>query len=173
MAQQFLVDQKKWLDQRSFLELLTVSQVIPGPNIMILSTILGDRYFGWKGALSAFLGMISLPGILMLSVYVFYEHYAANPVVSAALAGMAASAAGMVVGAALRLVPDVKVNPVGKLIWILILIVTFVTVGVAKFSMFIVLPSIGIPVCLWAYYQIIKKAARAPVVVPSSEEGDK
>ncbi len=171
MAQQFLVDQKKWLDQRGFLELLTVSQVIPGPNIMILSTILGDRYFGWKGALSAFFGMISLPGLLMLSVFVFYEQYAANPVVSAALAGMAASAAGMVVGAALRLVPDIKVNPVGKLIWILILIVTFATVGVFKFSMFIVLPSIGIPVCLWAYYQIIKKANRVPVVAPPEKEG--
>lgn len=37
IAQQFLVDQKKWLTQSEFLDLLTVSQVLPGPNIMILT----------------------------------------------------------------------------------------------------------------------------------------
>ena len=32
IAQQFLVDQKKWLTQSEFLDLLTVSQVLPGPK---------------------------------------------------------------------------------------------------------------------------------------------
>ena len=58
IAQQFLVDQKKWLTQSEFLDLLTVSQVLPGPNIMILTIVVGDRHFGWRGALASFLGMI-------------------------------------------------------------------------------------------------------------------
>ncbi len=97
-----------------FLEMLTVSQVLPGPNIMILSVMLGDRYFGWRGALAAFLGMITFPATLMLTVFVIYEQYASNPVVSAALAGMAASASGMVIGAAIKLVPNIKSNIIGK-----------------------------------------------------------
>jgi len=68
IAQQFLVDQKKWLTQSEFLDLLTVSQVLPGPNIMILTIVVGDRHFGWRGALASFLGMITLPATLMLSV---------------------------------------------------------------------------------------------------------
>ncbi|WP_290116078.1 chromate transporter, partial [Turicimonas muris] len=32
IAQQFLVDQKQWLTMPRFLEMLTVSQVLPGPN---------------------------------------------------------------------------------------------------------------------------------------------
>ena len=50
IAQQFLVDQKKWLTQSEFLDLLTVSQVLPGPNIMILTIMVGDRHFGWRRA---------------------------------------------------------------------------------------------------------------------------
>lgn len=73
IAQQFLVDQKKWLTQSEFLDLLTVSQVLPGPNIMILTIMVGDRHFGWRGALASFLGMITLPATLMLSVFVFYQ----------------------------------------------------------------------------------------------------
>ena len=42
IAQQFLVDQKKWLTQSEFIDLLTVSQVLPGPNIMILTIMVGD-----------------------------------------------------------------------------------------------------------------------------------
>lgn len=54
IAQQFLVDQKKWLTQSEFLDLLTVSQVLPGPNIMILTIVVGDRHFGWRGATCLF-----------------------------------------------------------------------------------------------------------------------
>ncbi|MCD8338812.1 MAG: chromate transporter [Burkholderiales bacterium] len=174
IAQQFLVDQKKWLDQKGFLELLTVSQVLPGPNIMILTTILGDRYFGWRGALASFLGMVSIPGTLMLTIYVVYEHYAQNEIVSAALMGMAASAAGMVVGAALRLVPDFMENPIGKLAWLVLLVITFVLVALYKISMLYVLPLVGIPAIIWAYYRIIRRAGEALKTIDLSKgEGDK
>lgn len=157
IAQQFLVDQKKWLSQRQFLELLTVSQVLPGPNIMILTIMVGDRHFGWKGALSAFLGMISIPATLMLSVFVFYEQYADNPMVSAALVGMAASAAGMVAGAAMKLVYNFKENIIGKPMWLIAALLTFFTVGVWKISMLYILPLVGIPVSIWAYFAFKKQ----------------
>lgn len=158
IAQQFLVDQKQWLTMPRFLEMLTVSQVLPGPHIMILSIMLGDRYFGWRGALAAFLGMITFPATLMLTVFVIYEQYASNPVVSAALAGMAASASGMVVGAAIKLVPNIKSNIIGKPVWILLLAVTFISVGLFKMSMIKVLPLVGIPAFFWALYRIVQKA---------------
>lgn len=156
IAQQFLVDQKKWLTQSQFLDLLTVSQVLPGPNIMILTILIGDRNFGWKGALASFLGMVSVPGTLMLSVFVFYQQFSDNPLVSQALVGMAASAAGMVAGAALKLVYNCRENIITPPVWILGLVLTFVTVGVMKISMLFILPILGIPLSLWAWYRFLK-----------------
>lgn len=152
IAQQFLVEQKKWLKPSEFLELLTISQVLPGPNIMILMLMVGDRYLGWRGALAAFLGMVSVPALLMISVFVFYQQYSENPTVSNALVGMAASACGMVAGAALKLVGNCTTNVIGPAAWILGLAATFVTVGVMKISMVYILPGLGIPLSVWAWY---------------------
>lgn len=156
IAQQFLVDQKQWLTHENFLEMLTISQLLPGPNIMILTVMLGDRYFGWRGALASFFGMITLPASLMLSVFVLYEQYAQNPYVTSALAGMAASASGMVVGSALKLVSNIKHNAIGALSWLFLLFVTFLLVGLCKISMIKVLPIVGIPAFIWAYLRIKK-----------------
>lgn len=157
IAQQFLVDQKKWLTQREFLDLLTVSQVLPGPNIMILTIMVGDRHFGWRGALASFLGMVSIPATLMLSVFVFYQQYAENPTVSNALVGMAASASGMVAGAAMKLVYNCKENIIRPPVWIVGLALTFLTVGVLKISMLYILPALGIPLSGWAWYRYVKE----------------
>lgn len=157
IAQQYLVDKKKWLTQSEFLDLLTVSQILPGPNIMILTIMVGDRHFGWKGALASFLGMVTVPATLMLSVFVFYQQYAENQWVSDALVGMAASAAGMVTGAAMRLIYNCKENIITPPVWILGLVVTFFTVGVMKISMVYILPLVGIPLSVWAWYRYIKE----------------
>lgn len=156
IAQQFLVDQKKWLSQAEFLDLLTVSQVLPGPNIMILTIMVGDRTFGWKGAVASFLGMVSIPLFLMLSVFVFYQQYSENPYVSQALVGMAASASGMVAGAALKLVYNCRENIITPPVWILGLVLTFVTVGVMKTSMVYMLPLLGIPLTVWAWFRYVR-----------------
>ena len=126
IAQQFLVDQKKWLTQSEFLDLLTVSQVLPGPNIMILTIMVGDRHFGWRGALASFLGM-------------------------------AASASGMVAGAAMKLLYNCKENTITPPVWIFGLVITFITVGVLKISMVYILPIVGIPLSFWAWYRFIKE----------------
>ena len=157
IAQQFLVDQKKWLTQSEFLDLLTVSQVLPGPNIMILTIMVGDRHFGWRGALASFLGMITLPATLMLSVFVFYQQYAENKWVSDALVGKAASASGMVAGAAMKLLYNCKENTITPPVWIFGLVITFITVGVLKISMVYILPIVGIPLSFWAWYRFIKE----------------
>jgi len=123
---------------------------------MILTILIGDRNFGWKGALASFLGMVSVPGTLMLSVFVFYQQFSDNPLVSQALVGMAASAAGMVAGAALKLVYNCRENIITPPVWILGLVLTFVTVGVMKISMLFILPILGIPLSLWAWYRFLK-----------------
>ena len=46
VAQRELVERKRWLTREEFLDLLSVAQVLPGPNIVNLSMMLGDRWVG-------------------------------------------------------------------------------------------------------------------------------
>ena len=65
VAQRELVERLRWLTREQFLELLSLSQVLPGPNIINLGLILGDRYFGWRGSLVALAGLQSWAIILL------------------------------------------------------------------------------------------------------------
>ena len=61
VVQRELVDKKRWLTQEEFIEDWAVAQIMPGANVVNLSLIVGDRYFGWRGALAALAGMLALP----------------------------------------------------------------------------------------------------------------
>lgn len=77
--------------------------------------------------------------------------------VSDALVGMAASASGMVAGAAMKLLYNCKENIITPPVWIFGLVITFITVGVLKISMVYILPIVGIPLSFWAWYRFIKE----------------
>jgi chromate transporter len=64
-----VVDEKKWITPEEFQEILTLSAVFPGPNLVNLAVYLGMRLTGWLGA---FLGacLLALPGALLLATVV-------------------------------------------------------------------------------------------------------
>ena len=114
VAQRGLVDQRGWLTPAQFLELLSVSQVLPGPNIVNLGLIVGDRFFGLRGAAAALAGMLLVPTALVLTLTALYAEYAHLPVVAGALRGMGAVAAGLVFATAAKLSIGLRHNPMGK-----------------------------------------------------------
>src|SRR5882672_231809 len=50
IAQRVLVEQRRWVTREQFVEILAVGQVLPGPNVCNISLMIGDRFFGWRGA---------------------------------------------------------------------------------------------------------------------------
>ena len=70
IAQRELVERERWLTREQFLELLAVAQVMPGPNVVNLALIFGDRAFGLRGALTALTGMLLLPLGVVLALTV-------------------------------------------------------------------------------------------------------
>jgi chromate transporter len=102
-AQRTLVEQRRWLTREEFTELLAFGQLLPGPNIINLSIILGHRYFGWRGSVVAASGLVAVPSMLVVAVGTLYSQFAQFPVVQKSLAGMAAVAAGLVIATALKL----------------------------------------------------------------------
>ena len=104
VVQRELVEKKKWLTLEEFLEDWAVAQILPGPNVVNLSLMLGDRYFGWRGALTGVAGMLCFPTIVVLLLAALFAGVADVPEVQGALRGMGAVAAGLIAAAGLRLV---------------------------------------------------------------------
>lgn len=114
VAQRELVERLRWLTKEDFVELLSLSQVLPGPNVINLALMLGDRWFGTRGALTALAGLLMLPLLIVLGLTAVYAQWAEHPVVSGALRGMAAVAAGLVAATALKLLVTLRHNPMGR-----------------------------------------------------------
>jgi chromate transporter len=113
VVQHELVEKKRWLTKEEFVEEWAVAQIMPGPNVVNLSLMIGNRYFGLPGALAALAGMLTVPLLLVLLLAVVYGRFADHPRLAGALHGMSAVAAGLIASAGLKLSSTLKTHPLG------------------------------------------------------------
>jgi chromate transporter len=91
-----LVVKHRWTDDKTFVEMLTISQTLPGLKAVNLAMLLGDRLRGTLGAVIALIG-ICLPGAaLMYGVGVMYHVERDRRLLVAALEGVAPAAVGLI-----------------------------------------------------------------------------
>jgi chromate transporter len=113
VAQRELVERKHWLTREQFVEMLALSQVLPGPNVVNLALIFGDRFFGLRGAFAAITGMLAVPLVIVLALAAAYAEFSRLEVVSGALRGMGAVAAGLVISTAIKLMGTLRSSRLG------------------------------------------------------------
>ncbi len=111
VVQRELVERKRWLTQEEFIEEWAVAQIMPGPNVVNLALMIGNRYFGLRGGLVALAGMLTVPLLVVLVLAVLHSHYAHHPGVAGALRGMAAVSAGMIAATGLKLASALNRHP--------------------------------------------------------------
>ena len=166
IVQRELVDKKQWLTREAFLEEWAVAQLLPGPNVVNLAVMLGDRYFGMGGAFAALAGMLFFPLLLVLLLVALFSGIADVPHVQGALRGMGAVAAGLITGAALRLMPALRSNPMGAASCTVLGALTFVAIAYFRFKLGWVLLLLGAPACLWAYVRLRAQDAQRKRATP-------
>lgn len=101
-ARQVLVDSRGWMTEREYAELLGLAQVLPGPNIGNFAVMYGRRCHGLIGSLAAVGGFFLLPLFVVLGLVVVWQEFGQDPWIGAFMKGVAAAAAGMALGAALK-----------------------------------------------------------------------
>lgn len=154
IAQRVLCEQRRWLTREDFVEILAVAQVLPGPNVVNMSLMIGDRFFGWRGALAALAGMMSVPLVLVLALSALYTQFADVPAVAGALKGMGAVAAGMIIGTAIKLAPVLRHNPMGRTACVVIGAAAFVSIALLRWPLLWVLPVLGVLACIVAWVRL-------------------
>ncbi len=98
-----LVERRSWITDREFVELLTIGQLLPGPNVLNLTVMVGHRFAGLTGALVAVAGYLGWPCLVVIGMGVLYQHYGNIPQVQQALAGMSKVAAGLLLATVIKL----------------------------------------------------------------------
>ena len=98
-----LVTKRHWIDDKEFVEMLSISQSLPGLNATNMAILVGEKLHGAKGSIAALIG-ICLPGaVLMYIVGMFYRVHGDHVWVTAALKGVAAAAVGLILSTVMGL----------------------------------------------------------------------
>ena len=159
IAQRVLCEQKRWLSREQFVEILAVGQVLPGPNICNVALMIGDRFFGWRGAFAALAGMMAVPAVIVLLITMLYTEFAAVPAVAGALKGMGAVSAGLIVGTALKLTGALRSNPMGIPVCVILGVVMFSAVALLRLPLAWALLGVGILACVFAWTRLVTRNA--------------
>lgn len=154
VAQVELVERRRWLSREEFVELLSASQVLPGPNIVNLSLMLGDRWFGWRGAAAAMGGLMLVPLAIVMVLTLVYDRFSDLPAVAGALRGMGAVAAGLVMVTALKLVGTLRRNRLGPWGCAAIAAATFAAIALARLPLAGVIATLGPLACALAWWKL-------------------
>lgn len=154
LTERTMVHTKRWFTPKDFLGLYAISQVLPGPTGVSFCVLVGDRFFGLRGAGAALAGFLVLPSIIVLLLAALFEHFAHVPKVQGALNGMGAAAVGLILHTAWRMSRSLH----GERVAILVAVLTFAAVAVAGLSVRTVMVTLGVASVAWAWHRLGREA---------------
>ena len=161
VVQREMVEKKRWMTNEQFVEDWAVAQIMPGPNVINLSLMIGGRYFGLPGALAGLAGMLVAPIVVVLLVAVAFGGVSDQTWAQGALRGMGAVSAGLIAAVGLKLMSALRSNPMGMPVCVVLATASFVGVGVLRWPLAYVLLATGLVACSWAYLQLARQANQA------------
>jgi chromate transporter len=98
-----MVERREWLDNRRFLDLVGVTNLIPGPTSTELAMHIGHDRAGWRGLFAAGLGFILPASLVVLGLAWAYDRFGRSPLGESLLSGIKPVVVVVVAAALLKL----------------------------------------------------------------------
>jgi chromate transporter len=102
-ARRIAVETRRWINDQEYADIVSLCQVMPGPNIVGIAVCVGAKMRGAIGSMAALAGFLVIPWALGLAIGLLCLEYAHLPLVRNILGGIAAAAAGLLVATGVRL----------------------------------------------------------------------
>lgn len=135
LIQAQVVNSYNWLTLQEYTDIITISQMTPGPLVVNTATFVGIRIAGIPGAIVATLGSILSGFIISILLYNFFKKHKEKNSISNILRGLRSSSVGLIASAAATIVliaflgtPSVDVKDVS---------INFIAIIVFIFSLFL------------------------------------
>lgn len=145
---QEVVHRRRWLSEDEFFGGLTLSQIMPGVNVINLTLFVGQRLRGGAGTAVALLAFLLPPMVVIILLASIYDRISGIAWVHQALGGIAAAAAGLTVSMGVKAARGLKRRP-----WLgAILAATFLSIGVLRWPMIPVVLCLA-PISVWLVWR--------------------
>lgn len=123
--QELVVLQEGWISQQTFMDIITISQMTPGPLAVNTSTWVGLQIAGMPGAMAATFGCVLSGVILSLGMHLFFHRFHQSDYMLETLQVLRSSSLGLIVSAAATLLLGIflrtnTISLAAKIDWIAI-----------------------------------------------------
>ena len=115
-----LADKRHWTNMDELRDYFSIGQCTPGIIAMNVSTFIGEKRKGVRGAIAASVGFLTGPVILILIIAMFISNFAQLEVVQHAFAGIRVCVCVLILQAVLRLWKSSVVDPVALVIYLVV-----------------------------------------------------
>jgi chromate transporter len=131
-SRRMLVEERKWMTPAEFNDAYALCQFLPGPNVVNLSIVFGRRIRGPVGAAVALVGLIGPPFVIVAFIGLLYSRFGEIAALQRMLLGVAAAAAGLVLGTCAKMARPLFNDRVG----LAVALATFASVGVLRWPLY-------------------------------------
>lgn len=100
LIQEQVVELHQWLTFQEFTDIITISQMTPGPLAVNTSTFVGIRIAGIPGAIIATFGCVISGFIVSLLLYNFFKKYKSADTILNVLIGLRSASVGLIASSA-------------------------------------------------------------------------
>lgn len=127
LIQEQVVEKHLWVTQQMFTDIITISQMTPGPLAVNTSTFVGLQIAGIEGAILATIGCVISGICISLILYHYFQKYKKSVYIFEVLNGLKAASLGLIVSASatillLTFTGTTKINLSANIDWIGVLI---------------------------------------------------
>ena len=113
---------KKWIDKDELLEIISISQMTPGPIAINAATFIGKKKMGVLGSFAATLGVVAPSLIVIIIISAFFSKSFLNPTVQKLFIGLRAGIAAMILSSVVKLSKNTLIDKLSYIIFIISLI---------------------------------------------------
>ncbi len=118
-ARRLLVEQRRWIGDGDFTDMLSFCRFMPGPNMVGIAVCVGSRLRGPAGAIASVAGFTAIPLVIGFPVGTWLLRNSDLHMLQGMLSGISAGAAGLLIGTGLRLLTPHRSQPKAVLIAVL------------------------------------------------------
>lgn len=136
LIQEQVVNIHKWLTFQEFTDIITISQMTPGPLAVNTSTFVGIRIAGILGAITATFGCVISGFIISIALYNFFNKYRKINTILNVLSGLRAVSVGLIASSASTLIL-IALGGIAKLEEIGSININVVAIGIFLISIFL------------------------------------
>lgn len=143
-----VVDRHRWLDKEEFLDLMSLSQALPGVFAVNFSIYIGQRLRGLRGSLALAAGIVLPSFVIILLVAMFFMAFADNRVIEAVFKGVRPAVVALIAVPCVKLGKAARITPSN--VWFPLLVA--VAIAVAGISPVYIIIAVAVGAYIYGRY---------------------